>query len=169
MDLGETYRETWNIMVLDRLYEADFDELRAWIDEGAVTADDMVQRGNLRWLSAGRVPELASLFAKDFEMAPVSDGFELFQLERNGFTEAELNAMEVASSEFAELSDETTKPNDGKVSAGEINHCALHSDRSIVFAWNICGSPFCSSCPSRYGNVWKCKALPVARRHLLQL
>jgi hypothetical protein len=51
--------ETWRVQVDDRIYEADLNELIEWIREGAVSSNDLVQKGGLRWLSAGKVPELA--------------------------------------------------------------------------------------------------------------
>ena len=64
-------QEAWRVQVDDRIYVAELDELVEWIKEGAVASDDLVQKGNLRWLSAGRVPELSVHYYK--RTAPVID------------------------------------------------------------------------------------------------
>jgi hypothetical protein len=155
---SETAPETWKVRVLDRVYEADVQELKEWIDEGAVTAADLVQKGNLRWLAAGRVPELATLFATDADTAAASNDLAdqlFFQLERNGFTEAELSALAAASLE-SDGSPTTARSADGRLTVVDIKHCAVHADRDTVFACNICNTPYCNECPNRFGSVRLC-------------
>jgi hypothetical protein len=153
----ETAYETWKVRVQDRVYEADVTELKEWIDEGAVTADDKVQKGNLRWLAAGRVPELATLFAKSDEMAS-GDGFSdgLYQLERNGFTEAELNGIMLDGEETDRSDDGAANFAGDAFHESDMKHCSVHTDRETVFACNICRTPYCNVCPNRFGSVRLC-------------
>jgi hypothetical protein len=54
--------EIWQVEVGGQVYEAGADVLAEWISEGALQPHDMVRRGNLRWIEAGKVPHLALCF-----------------------------------------------------------------------------------------------------------
>ena len=54
--------ESWQVEVNGQVYEAQFDELATWINDGALQPDDKVRRGNLRWIEARKVPALLSFF-----------------------------------------------------------------------------------------------------------
>ncbi|MCU0239529.1 MAG: hypothetical protein MUC29_08810 [Pyrinomonadaceae bacterium] len=58
MDLNEI----WQVDVSGQIYEANLEELKQWIIEGAVLRDDKIRRGNLRWLEAGKIPFLIESF-----------------------------------------------------------------------------------------------------------
>lgn len=67
------YKENWQIDVGGQIYEASFEEMTQWIFEGSILPQDMVRRGNLRWIEARKVPALMQFFnAKDRgEVLPV--------------------------------------------------------------------------------------------------
>jgi hypothetical protein len=54
--------ETWQVEVNGQVYDAQFDELAAWIADGALHPEDKVRRANLRWIEAGKVPKLTVHF-----------------------------------------------------------------------------------------------------------
>jgi hypothetical protein len=56
------FQEIWQIDVGDQVYEATFEVLTQWINEGSLMPQDRVRRGNLRWIEARRVPSLAPFF-----------------------------------------------------------------------------------------------------------
>lgn len=68
--------EIWHVDAQNRIYEASYEEVIEWIKEGAVLPEDKVRRGNLRWLSASKVPEFNRYFLPvdadgNFSAAPV--------------------------------------------------------------------------------------------------
>ena len=52
----ENTSELWQAEVNGQIYEASFEELAQWIQEGALLPQDKVRRGNLRWIEAQKVP-----------------------------------------------------------------------------------------------------------------
>src|SRR5215207_8379840 len=56
------YQEIWQIDAGGQIYEARFDEMAQWIWEGSLLPQDMVRRGNLRWIEARKVPTLMQFF-----------------------------------------------------------------------------------------------------------
>lgn len=67
----ENLQTNWQVETQGQIYEAEFEELKQWISEGAVIASDKVKRGNLRWLPVEKVPEL-------FEFCQPINGSQLF-------------------------------------------------------------------------------------------
>lgn len=56
------FQEVWQVDVGTQVYEATFEVLTQWIDEGSLLPQDKVRRGNLRWIEARRVPALMPFF-----------------------------------------------------------------------------------------------------------
>lgn len=56
------YKEVWQIDAGGQIYEASFEEVAQWIFEGSILPQDMVKRGNLRWIEARKVPALMQFF-----------------------------------------------------------------------------------------------------------
>jgi hypothetical protein len=56
------FQEVWQIDAGGQIYEARFDEMAQWIFEGSLLPQDMVKRGNLRWIEARKVPALLKFF-----------------------------------------------------------------------------------------------------------
>ena len=57
-----TTNESWQVEVNGQVYDAQFDELATWINDGALQPEDKVRRSNLRWIEARKVPALLSFF-----------------------------------------------------------------------------------------------------------
>ena len=64
--------EIWQIDVNGQIYEAPFDEMAQWIAEGSLLRGDMVRKGSLRWIEAGRVPTLIQFFNAKEAGNPIS-------------------------------------------------------------------------------------------------
>lgn len=56
------FQEVWQIDAGGQIYEAGFEEMAQWIFEGSLLPQDMVKRGNLRWIEARKVPALLKFF-----------------------------------------------------------------------------------------------------------
>lgn len=56
------YKEVWQIDAGGKIYEANFEEMAQWIFDGSILPQDMVKRGNLRWIEARKVPALMQFF-----------------------------------------------------------------------------------------------------------
>jgi len=132
--------ENWRVQVDDRVYEADLNELIDWIKEGAVSSNDLVQKGSLRWLCAGKVPELAVHYYKPKLEDPLSG------LERNGHlaTESEL------------VFDPVDEGDAGVADMAALQFCITHSEKPTAVVCNICRKSFCAQCPHRFGSVRLC-------------
>jgi len=52
----------WQVNAGGQIYEARFEDLPQWIYEGSLLPQDLVKRGNLRWIEAGKVPALMQFF-----------------------------------------------------------------------------------------------------------
>src|SRR5687768_7592104 len=57
------YKEIWQIDAGGQIYEASFEEMTQWIFEDSLLPQDMVRRGNLRWIEARKVPTLMPFFS----------------------------------------------------------------------------------------------------------
>ncbi|MEP6903315.1 MAG: hypothetical protein ABJA66_16425 [Actinomycetota bacterium] len=65
------FQEVWQIDVGGQIYEANFEIVTQWIFEGSLLPQDLVKRGNLRWIEAKKVPALLNFFnAKAQGMPP---------------------------------------------------------------------------------------------------
>jgi hypothetical protein len=56
------FQEIWQVDAGGQIYEARFEEMAQWIFEGSLLPQDMVKRGNLRWIEARKVPALLNFF-----------------------------------------------------------------------------------------------------------
>jgi hypothetical protein len=65
------FQEVWQIDVGGQIYEANFEVVANWIFEGSLLPQDLVKRGDLRWIEARKVPVLHQFFnAKERGMPP---------------------------------------------------------------------------------------------------
>lgn len=123
----------WQVETQGQIYEADFEELKQWIVEGAVLSSDKVKRGDLRWLSVEKVPELYQYFkSDDFVFAP----------------------SEVFAAHSVALSAKAVREDSTEEAVWEINGekiCYLHQDAEAVYACCICKKMLCKICPDSYG------------------
>jgi hypothetical protein len=150
-------QQIWKVQVQDRVYEAHKDELIEWIQEGAVLPNDKVQRGNLNWLAASRVPEFARFFSKPREFENSAVTVEITHA--NG---SAISAQLESASDKAQVGEtDTTGSNSDQSEALDLNadslkHCAFHPSRPTAFICDICRVTYCNLCPNRYGAVRLC-------------
>ncbi|MDQ3917274.1 MAG: hypothetical protein M3348_02120, partial [Acidobacteriota bacterium] len=62
--------EIWQLMSGEEVYQADLQTLKQWIVEGLVQPTDMVRRGSLKWIEAGRAPGLRRVFTGEEQPTP---------------------------------------------------------------------------------------------------
>ena len=157
--------EPWKAEVNGEIYETTFGELTQWIAEGALISDDKVQRGELRWLQAGRVPPLRPFFeAKTNGTAPpvvsvtVADGEE-----DQNFVDSPSNP-ELPPEEVQEhFEDEFTQEShlQGQDEAQQYvsteqdidqSICSIHPETVAKFVCTTCAHGFCKDCPQSFGS-----------------
>ncbi len=108
----------WQVKARGKIYEADFEELKLWIAEGAVLLSDKVKRGNLRWVSIELVPEFAEIVYSDYLTASsgVPSAEEVIETQ----TAFENSAREIDSETIVE------------------QICLSHADAAVAFACDNC-------------------------------
>lgn len=164
----ENHIEIWQTQVNGQIYESNFEELTEWINEGSLLPQDMVRRGNLRWIEARKVPTLVPFFnAKEqgIEPPPIQTTVttaneipaETFSATENFIPESSNRNSNFSSQEqsFQPNQDRTeTKTNSETTGA---NVCALHPENEARFHCETCGNFLCPQCPKSYGgNVKIC-------------
>jgi hypothetical protein len=136
-------QERWLVESQKQIFEADIEELKQWIAEGAVLPSDRVKRGHLRWLAAEKVPELYAFFnSNDFTPAP--SVIAAANISRFNNEDFQTQFAFENSAEEAALQAEAEKI------------CFKHKDSEAVFACDVCKTFFCKTCPNSYGTVKVC-------------
>lgn len=138
-------QEVWQFESNGEIFDSNFIELTSLIDEGSLVRSDKVRKGNLRWIEAGKVPSLISVFnAKDNgqPIAPV------------------ITATMLEPTKLAERSSQTAVVNstyiDSKNAVQERSaSCSMHEDIPAVFVCDTCTNVFCRNCPNSYGATVK--------------
>lgn len=151
-------KEVWQVEVKGQIYATNFDELIQWIGEGAVLRHDKVKRGNLRWLEAGRIPNLIEFFnAKDLNIQPpvVSTPNAV------GKNEAAPDAVSFETADELSLGHEFNRNISESANAEHVhrsdtfneNACLNHPESEPSFVCDGCAGKFCGTCPKKYGGT----------------
>lgn len=128
----QDFDKDWQVETQGQIYIADLEEVKQWIAEGAVLPSDKVKRGNLRWLTAEKVPEL-----------------------HNSFDPDNFNSVDSIKSEFeTKLTFEASAEENSSEWIIE-KVCHLHKIIEAVFVCDICQKSFCKACPKSYGGSVK--------------
>lgn len=156
-------QEIWQVEAAGKIYDTSFDEMTAWIADGALIRDDKVRKGNLRWIEAGKVPALVKFFnAKDAgsPIIPV-------------VTTTDAGAADVAIEEKPEPAPVAVTVARTQVHmaspAASSDVCSIHLDVPAAYVCDSCSGGFCKACPHSYGGTVKicpsCGAMcrPVAQ------
>lgn len=139
----QSLHKDWFVESQGQVFEADIEELKQWIAEGAVLPSDRVRRGNLRWLAVEKVPELYSFVnSDDFYAAPPV----IATTNISGFNNEDFQTQFA----FAKLTEEAV------LQAEAEKICFSHRDVEAVFACDVCKNFFCKTCPNTYGSVKVC-------------
>jgi hypothetical protein len=189
-------QEIWQVEVGGQIYEANFEELAQWIAEGALLPHDKVRRGNLRWISAEKVPALYGFFnAKELGIAPpvvtTSTGDaaataetnsppQNFAATQNFVPQNETVAAPPAaptqtpSTNFQAAPTQNFQPD--FIAPQPQNFCLIHTDTEPAFVCDGCGNAYCKACPKSFGGTVKvcpmcgamCKPIAVVRQRQQQ-
>src|SRR5437762_3101527 len=62
--------EIWQVKSGEEVYQADLTTLKQWVGEGLVQPTDMVRKGGLKWIEAGRAPGLRRVFTGEEQPPP---------------------------------------------------------------------------------------------------
>lgn len=134
-------QKDWFVESQGQIFEADIEEIKQWIAEGAVLPSDRVRRGSLRWLAAEKVPELYAFFnSNEFVAAPsVVAATNIAKFNNENF-----QTQFAFANRPAETDSQTEKV------------CFSHNDLEAVFVCDVCKTFFCKTCPNSYGTVKVC-------------
>ena len=143
----EISAQFWSVEVSGQIYEASLDELIQWVGEGALLPGDKVRKGNLRWIVAGKVPQLMPHFA-----AKENGGFHASRVD--ALIESKAAAVpDVENTTFVPKSHSVNFANSDD---GNNDNCRRHPDAPALVVCADCGLSFCRDCPSTYGGVKIC-------------
>ena len=146
--------DIWQIFVQDRTYEASYDELIQWIKEGSVLPEDKVKRGNLRWLDAGKIPELTHYFKNQvFKNYQANFAASLEAATMQVFTNFQIGAPNGQSEPQNNNGDAFINP--ANEVQTELKICSIHPERDCFYVCEICGTFFCKDCPNTFGSSVK--------------
>lgn len=127
------FAKEWQVETQGKVFDAEFEELKQWIAEGSILPADRVKRGDLRWLSVGKVPELLKIFNSSGYNAAENSKFE----------------DEVQTQFKFENSVEE------KDSAADEIFCSKHTNSEAFYACDACKNFFCKACPKSFGGSVK--------------
>ena len=162
--------EIWQIDVNGQIYEAPFDEMAQWIAEGSLLRGDMVRKGSLRWIEAGRVPTLIQFFNAMEAGNPIlpvvivgDDNPQTSNFQPAAAPPMPAPAFEPAAQLFSsfepaipvEPPPDLNPPSPPPPPVLQPGMCVMHSDIPAVYQCDTCGNGFCKACPNSYGGTVK--------------
>lgn len=168
MELELATEEIWQVETGGQVFNANLDEIAAWIEDGSLLRIDRVRKGNLRWIEAGKVPALDKFFNAKDATAPPPRVITISSTEVLGRTEA----PRAADADRRKTSDRWYGPDrrevgdrrntthsrvsrDGaEASIADIaaDVCSVHTDAQARYVCDTCTSLFCKACPTGYGS-----------------
>lgn len=168
--------EKWQVEVGGQIYEANYEELKQWIDEGALLALDKVRRGNLRWIEAQRVPGLKPFFdAKDkgeseTENVQAASNENVLAFENITEQNRDYEKHSDSNKRFENRTDFSAVANLALIDLPQNAVCHLHAETEAGYFCETCGSCFCKTCPKSFGGNVKicpfCGAMCRSLKHL---
>lgn len=179
--MSDNVHEIWQVDAAGKVYETSFEEMTAWIAEGALIREDKVRKGNLRWIEAGKVPSLVKFFnAKEAgqSILPVvtinqssavqTAPDDLLELDPPvSIVDSKTIAPGTAASDAPVFSHSTGVPHQKPASP---DVCAKHTDRAAAYVCESCSNSFCKECPKSYGGTVKiCPSCGAMCRSLAQV
>jgi hypothetical protein len=162
--------DIWQIDVNGQIYEAPFDEMAQWIAEGSLLRGDMVRKGSLRWIEAGRVPTLIQFFNAMEAGAPIlpvvtasDDNPQTSNFQPAAEAFPPTPSFEPATPLFSSFEPEIpvepppdlNPPLPQPPPVLQPGMCVMHSDIPAVYQCDTCGNGFCKACPNSYGGTVK--------------
>jgi len=162
--------DIWQIDVNGQIYEAPFDEMAQWIAEGSLLRGDMVRKGSLRWIEAGRVPTLIQFFNAKEDGNPIipvvvagDDNPQTSNFQPVAETPPPAPSFESAAPLFSSFEPEIPVEPQPDINPPpplpppvlQPGMCVMHSDIPAVYQCDTCGNGFCKACPNSYGGTVK--------------
>ncbi len=154
--------EMWQAEVNGEIFDASFGELTVWIAENSLFENDKVRRGRLRWLEAGRVPQLSDFFdakANGTE-PPFVNVTKTLDIPEILTSQTTIDAIEPAQNFINE--EYSPAGTDDRQQAQQIVHedqsndniesepgfmmCELHKEFHASFVCDLCSHTFCFDC-----------------------
>ena len=120
--------ESCQFKIMDRVYYADFNEVKQKIKKGTILRNDQVKVGESIWTEAQQIPEFSRMF-EDFESEnKIPDGVDL----QNIFTNFQLSGISKIQHEEIQTFNNKT--------------CAIHQENLPYYVCSICKTLFCKDC-----------------------
>ena len=138
---AETNQESWQVEANGEIFDTNFAEMTAWINEGSLLRIDRVRKGNLRWIEAGKVPTLIEFFNAKDAAAPLPPIVST--------TNTEILGVADQPHQFVNQSAKTQS------SIPDSDACSMHPDVMAVYVCDTCANLFCKACPNSYGGTVK--------------
>ena len=176
-------QEIWQVEAGGQIYEARFEELAQWIEEGSLLRQDKVRRGRLRWIEAHKVPGLVEFFNEKDSINFVSSttvagqAAENFQSSAENYSAAfsanSLPENASAAESFQNVSGFADSREDyqndrnyahshrqpenstGQNTSQISEICCVHAEAAADYFCDTCANAFCKSCPTSYGGSVK--------------
>ena len=159
---AEGTSEIWQIESNGQVIDTDFEKIAELIDRGNLLRIDRVRQGDARWIEAGKVPALISVFnAKDGDEPP-KPVITLTKLGPPNVSEPSASAGGKninpqstlgAKTDVANSQSSLTPADAGGSDLEPV--CSMHADVSAVYICGTCFSHFCKACPASYGGTVK--------------
>lgn len=183
----EVVQETWEVEVGGQIYHAVYSELPDWIAEGSLQPGDLVRKGNLRWIEAGKVPGLMPLFNARAAGGPLPTVVGTANnISPAAAAQPTASPVAVTVAAPAAVHQPTAspvnqisrpKPAVSKSSPSAATQqatvdgmCLRHRDAPAAFVCDSCSGQFCKACPAGYGgNVKICPECGSMCRSLKEL
>lgn len=146
----EQTQETWQVEANGKIFNTNFAEMTAWIDEGALLRQDKVRKGNLRWIEAGKVPSLIAVFNAKDNGQPLPPPV---------VTTTKLNPTSLPGESVTNPANFSPAPDTGTLPTPDMHDadpvCTMHADVPASYMCETCGNQFCKACPNSYGGTVK--------------
>lgn len=154
--------EMWQAKVNGEIYDANFAELTVWIAESSLLETDIVRRGNLRWLEAGKVPPLKEFFnAKAKGIAPpqvyvtTSEGEQVQDEHSIEEPPQDNNFINGVPQQFENEQFESDIDPQFKPIIPDTSVCNVHNELPSEYLCSACSHAFCRKCPQSFGTSVK--------------
>ena len=174
------FQEVWQVDTGGQVFEARFEEMAQWIYDGAILPQDLVRRGNLRWIEAQKVPALNQFFNAREQGAPPP--VLATTTDAQNFTQKPSEPQNFAPNPFQNNFNQTAPNNfqpkntsnfQNQTSWQQPQHspqpehfyepqpqfmpqaCSIHIETAAVFICDTCANGFCPACPKSYGGSVK--------------
>ena len=135
-------QETWQVDVGGQIYQTNFEEMAAWIYDGSLLPQDLVKRGNLRWIEARKIPSLAAIFAAREQGLPMP--------------------AVPAVAPAAAVSFGAAAP---AIQAAPTDFCVIHAPTPAEYQCDVCANFYCAGCLSG-GGATQCPMCGANGRRL---